>query len=315
MNQKEGSRWELRLGLAQVVILLGLTMGFLTCAFFLGYFSGRQVGQDAALSASLTNTIKLPINDADQEERADEGASQRAASEVYAKLNDNKGDKGAAADGQPAAEMPRLGTINTTADAPVDTAPGEEQGVPENGGAQAAGSQGGAEAHAPEPAATSATRDQLLKQVIELGAAKEGDAAHGQPPAADHEKGAEVAPTLPPVKPAEKATEIPTPKATKATPTPKPTKTPKQAAQGDTLPKGWFAQVAAPKKKEDAAELSRQLRKSGFTVIVEVAQVRGEQYYRILTGPEQSRSQAEKLVEQLSREPYIPTKPFVRQIK
>lgn len=316
MNQKEGTRWELRLGVFQVVVLLGLIMGLLTCIFFLGYFSGREVGHNAALTASLTNTIRMPIGEADQADRIDEDSSRKVASEVYARLNDNGAEAAKTQDVQKQADMPRLGAIDSTTDAPVDVVEG---GVPPSGENGAA-----AGVVSPDPENTPLpSRDQLLKQVIELEAQ--------QPPApagADTDSPGDAAMADgQAVKPQEKVSPPPAPTSTikpretptpKATATPRPTKTPKvEKAQtgGEQLSRGWFAQIAAPRKKEDAAELSRQLRKSGFGVMVEVAQVRGEQYYRVLAGPENSKAQAEKLIEQLKREPYIQTQPFLRQIK
>jgi len=79
--------------------------------------------------------------------------------------------------------------------------------------------------------------------------------------------------------------------------------------------RGWFAQVAAPKKKSDADSIASRLKASGFQVSIETADVRGEEYYRVLVGPEDNRAQADRLVSQLSRENYIQGVPFIRMIK
>ena len=332
MNQKEERRWELRLGLFQVVVLLGLIMGLMTCIFFLGYFSGRQVGHEAALSASLSNTIKLPIGSEDRVQADNsEEASDRVASEVYAKLSHNRGDSAKTQENQVAVEMPRLGAIDSTTDAPIMAAPSNEAlVVPDT---SAAGQEFSIDTTVQEAQISiSPAREQLLKEVM-----KEADTNSGLDPA----KELPVVDKATPIPTAEatktqilEATKTPIPEATKTpipevaktpiptatpvvarTPTPKATKSVAASTDEGSIPRGWFAQVAAPKKKEDATALASQLRKSGFPVIVEVAQVRGEQYFRILTGPESSKAQAEKLVQQLSREPYLPTKPFIRQIK
>jgi cell division septation protein DedD len=308
MNQKEERRWELRLGLFQVVVLLGLIMGLMTCIFFLGYFSGRQVGHEAALSASLSNTIKLPIGSEDrvQAENSEE-ATDRVATEVYAKLGQNRGDSAKTQENKVAVEMPRLGAIDSTVDAPIEAIPGNEVAVLPV--ATVATQEFPIENVTQDAQITvSPAREQLLKEVM-----KEGDSDASAESAKDLQVTAEpsVIPTVMPTK-----TALPTATNTPInTPKPKVTKAAAAASDEGSLPKGWFAQVAAPKKKEDASVLASQLRKSGFQVIVEVAQVRGEQYFRILAGPENSKAQAEKLVQQLSREPYVPTKPFIRQIK
>jgi cell division septation protein DedD len=309
MNQKDGARWELRLGLFQVVILLGLLMGLLTCVFFVGLFSGRQVGHEAALNASLSNTIKLPIATGEIEELAEQANARNIASDVYAKLNQEK--EAAAVDpGAPndSADVPKLGAIDSTDVAPVnDNVLGEEKQV--------------VDAQVPsklpdivEDVPSKESRDQLLKQVIALD--QQNNNIPESLPVQDPPAVIPVTKEVAKVGELEKAVEkLPT--KAPATPTAAKVKEPvKEAAdQGTNIPKGWFAQVAAPKKKEDAQALSKQLRKSGFEVILEVAQVRGEQYYRVLAGPEASKAQVEKLVEQLKREPYVPSQPFIRQIK
>ena len=80
------------------------------------------------------------------------------------------------------------------------------------------------------------------------------------------------------------------------------------------MPSGWFAQVAAPRRSDDANFLARQLRKSGFSAIVETAKVNGQEYYRVLVGPERSREQTNRLVKQLMREPYMQGDPFPRYV-
>jgi len=98
-----------------------------------------------------------------------------------------------------------------------------------------------------------------------------------------------------------------------------PTKVPTPKVSGGlvkrTLPPGHFAQVAAPKKLSDAEDIARKLKKSGFPVVVEVASIQGVEYFRVLVGPEENKVQAERLVDQLGSERYIPGKPFIRVVK
>lgn len=81
------------------------------------------------------------------------------------------------------------------------------------------------------------------------------------------------------------------------------------------LPKGWFAQVAAPKKSKDAETLVDRLKGSGYPVVVERAQVRGEEYFRVLVGPQSSREKVEALIKRLKRERYVQGDPFARAVK
>jgi cell division septation protein DedD len=316
--QKESGRWELRLGMFQVVILLGLIMGLLTSVFFLGYFSGRQVGHEAALSSSLSNTIKLPISPDDRVVSANDGtmgteamvteaeASQRAASEVYAKLNES-GSVGAERQDTVVPEVPRLGVIDTTSDAPI-----EGLGVTNHDlgahdlGATVAPTVPVATIEMTVP--TPQPREALLKEVI----AESGSLGAQTVPQDDKVEALPEPTSAPTQTPTRTAVSTPT---VKISVTPKATQTAKSQPAQAALTRGWYAQVAAPKKKEDASTLSQQLRRSGFAVVIEIAQVRGEQYFRILAGPENTKAQAEKLVEQLSRERYVPSKPFIRQVK
>ncbi|MCB0336128.1 MAG: SPOR domain-containing protein, partial [Bdellovibrionales bacterium] len=77
----------------------------------------------------------------------------------------------------------------------------------------------------------------------------------------------------------------------------------------------WYAQVLAPKELSEAQALSDKLKDSGFPVVIEHAEVRGQQYYRVLVGGEESRQQAEILIKQLQREKYLKGDPFLRMIR
>jgi cell division septation protein DedD len=83
----------------------------------------------------------------------------------------------------------------------------------------------------------------------------------------------------------------------------------------DTLPRGWFAQVAAPDNRAEAEGLARKLQKSGFQVMIENAKVRGQEYFRVLVGPEETRQQSERLLGQLKREPGLKADPFIRMVR
>lgn len=78
---------------------------------------------------------------------------------------------------------------------------------------------------------------------------------------------------------------------------------------------GWYAQVAAPRKREDAEKIAKQLKGSKFQVIIENAQVRGQEYFRVLVGPETNRELADKSLDSLKRQSYLQADPFVRLVK
>lgn len=78
------------------------------------------------------------------------------------------------------------------------------------------------------------------------------------------------------------------------------------------LPKGWYAQVAAPKRIGEAEGLAARLKRSGFPVLIERANVRGEEYFRVVVGPEKDRVQVDRLIGQVKREGF---EPFPRAVK
>ncbi|MEZ4753668.1 MAG: SPOR domain-containing protein [Bdellovibrionota bacterium] len=81
------------------------------------------------------------------------------------------------------------------------------------------------------------------------------------------------------------------------------------------VPQGWYTQVAAPRNISDAHPLALKLKNSGFSVIIERALVRGDEYFRILVGPEANKILANRLLEQVKRESYISGEPFIRSVR
>jgi cell division septation protein DedD len=81
------------------------------------------------------------------------------------------------------------------------------------------------------------------------------------------------------------------------------------------LPRGYFAQVAAPKTRAEAEELARKIRKSGFPVVVEDNSTGRSPFYRVMVGPEDNKVQADRMLGQLKREKYLNGKAFIREVK
>lgn len=87
------------------------------------------------------------------------------------------------------------------------------------------------------------------------------------------------------------------------------------ASSTSHIPRGFYVQIAATTNEGEAALLSRKVRESGFKVVVEQSVVGGSRYYRVLAGPEDTREHATRMVDQIRREPYINSQPFVRDVK
>ena len=82
-----------------------------------------------------------------------------------------------------------------------------------------------------------------------------------------------------------------------------------------SIPAGFYAQVAAPKRLQDAEKLARRLKQSGFPVAIESVTIDRQSFYRVLVGPEQNKLYTERLIGQLHSERYIPTDPFIREVR
>ena len=78
---------------------------------------------------------------------------------------------------------------------------------------------------------------------------------------------------------------------------------------------GWYAQISSTSDVKVAKNLEKSLKDNGFPVVIEKIDRQGKAYYRVLSGPEASRNYAERLKEQLSREPNVPGSPFVKYIE
>jgi len=308
MGKRTVHNWELRLRLTQVLVLTGAVTGGMACSYYLGFFSGREIGVQLALANSAVNVARLPVIPPLQREEGEEDTS-----EVYAKLNAEKAlDITPNSQGENGEEVPELTTIQTTAEGqPVVTHPQPEDttsATPESPSfdpelvAKAAG--GDPATLTPEPAEPKAGENKVV----------EPKAGETKPP---EEKTKEV-------KKEEKKKEDKKEEKKEAKLEPKLTppakKEPEPGLRIDqketnALPRGWFAQVAARQKEGEARQIAERLRSSGFPVVVESADVNGERYYRILVGPEDSKPTADRLVGQLKREPYIQGNPFVRAVR
>lgn len=326
MNRQNLERKEVRLGTIQIVGILGVTIGSIIAAFCLGFQSGRTLAYERTLTNSLASLPKLPIGD--QESGADLG--EKIVSEVYAKLNEQNETApppGSAAEEE--SSFPELGTIKES-----------ENSKPE--------SEDLGEVELEAPPAKHAEKKPVAEEKVvdeELSLEQEADESEELPKHNAKPEEKTLAAVLNESKARKelekkeeakvevKPTATSKPEPTKVIEKPKVEKTPEPVATkikeekpkeekktADSLtPKkvstGWYAQIAAPKAIADANALSSNLRKSGFPAVIETAEVRGEKYYRVIVGPETSKTQADVLLKQLKRESYIVGEPFLRMVK
>lgn len=271
---------------------MGAITGGMACSYYLGFFSGREIGVQLALANSAVNVARLPVIPPLPGEEGEEDTS-----EVYAKLNAEKALEIAPSHGGGGEDVPELTTIQTTSEGqPIISSPSPEQEIkqeePSSFNPELVAKAAGADPMALQPSA------EVKPEAKEEEKPKE---AKKEDKKKDEKKEVKVEP--------------------KSEPKPQVAKKEVEPAlrveQKDTtaLPKGWFAQVAARQKEVEAKQIAEKLRSSGFPVVVETADVNGERYFRILVGPEESKPTADRLVAQLKRESYIQGTPFVRAVR
>jgi cell division septation protein DedD len=311
-----GQGWELRLGKLQVTVWLGLALGSIFGSYCIGFFSGRYVGFEAARESSGVEVAKLPVN-----EVLPANAAQNPSS-IYDKLNapavlKESGEpeaKGSAKDALANAKQPKLfeekpdgalaaknvphqAVVAQAADGAADTDSLFEDDA--TGGELIIGSDSGlTQSKAPESIRMlGGTKGEELKgkAVEETKPQKSVNAVLDERIASARSESSRDEVDLGD-EPAAKTSDS-------------------GSAGKKVVPSGYFAQVAAPKKMNEAQGIAQKLKRSGFPVVIEPASVAGQSFYRVLVGPEENKVQADRLVGQLKGESYIAGAPFIRKLK
>lgn len=339
MNKKNIQSWELKLGLPQIVVLVGVLTGSMACAFGIGYVTGQRIGFENALASSVSSLPKYPIV------RSDVGElDEQDVRNVYAELESNSDADQLETETE--VELPDLEAVKTVQEEPVvddlvvDLL--EEEAAEET----AADSDTDIEVRVlGEDRPASTTRMATLGSLVEKKPVEKTKTEIAL------SNGSITAKTTAPVQQETVVAELPSQMAKISTITPDPVqempgkKVPAviekpviesppaetgsipepslavaSAAENSrflkgSLPRGWYAQVAAPEGMTDANSMATMLSSSGFPVVIEKATVRGQTYYRVLVGPEDDRKRGEILLGQVKRERYLTGQPFIRMVK
>ncbi len=335
-RRSSGRGWEIRLGPLQVVVWLGLAFGGIFGSYSMGFFSGRYVGFEAARTASGVEVPKLALTDSIPER------SPKEWDNVYGKLGGSAvvgqddatsvtappkgGEKKTAESKAPDQRIVKAVQEMQQESAAVDreTSPSvvkkdllsdtdsiftEDVGggalVDESPSKEISGKGGEVRVLGRELDALEGTTTTGVEQVQGKGSAPEVVTKEPQVKEAVAKKvasveGSEVAPAMP-QKP---AGEVKLKEPTK-----------EKISVVKRLPRGYFAQVAAPKTRAEAEELARKIRKSGFPVVVEDNSTGRSPFYRVMVGPEDNKVQADRMLGQLKREKYLNGKAFIREVK
>lgn len=335
MAKQPSRRSEFKLTYIQLIVLAGFCLGCMAASYWLGFYTGTRAGYETAVTSDLASSSKIPINAAvPKEERAP------SASDVYAKLDGTSPMSPVAA--APAAKntgaaeiaaIPKMEVSPKPKESDIDAELAEKLLSPENKEMpqKAADTKSPAEGVWSSHPGSAPAGNEFTEKT--LGGTKKEQMPEAAQPAVE-----KVHPTATPV-PVRTVEKAALQEMVKQTPTPAPDREKEKAkekekllkekeaektaaaeavptpAMGAKIAKGWYAQVAAPKELKDAEAIAGKLKKSGFPVVVEHAKVRGEDYYRILVGPESGQETASRLVNQLKRESYLEGEPFIRMAK
>ena len=339
IHMKPQRNWELKLGPIQVMILIGLILGSLIAMYLLGTLSGQSEG---FASASALATVSSPRQEIPSVVLGDQ-AGNEPMPDLYAKLS----QVGAKSVANREGNAPKLGVIERgqsgalvppSSDSEVSgsTVSGSgvlgsaviEKPVPSSSPASKAVVRMLGDDTPPKPAAggvSGSTLGSLLEDTSKLKPPSSIDISTKKVPLQDPVS----------VKTGDKDRAVVAALAAKSTPPslvrePQvlPTSVPSQTRVVQTPPavvkpinvkenlaKGWYAQIVAQKSVNDADAIGQILKGSGFSVVIEKADVRGERYYRLLVGPEDSKTEAERLITQLKREKSLRSEPFLRVVK
>lgn len=337
-GRRSNSRgWEIKLGPLQVMVWLGLALGAVYGAYFIGFFSGKYVGFEDARTASGVEVPKLALND-DVPER-----SPKEWDSVYGKLGGSavvtQNEKGSVAAEPSASEKKALEKKAAEQNAPDQRIVKAVQEMQQEGAATTR-EVSPAVVVKKDPlsdtdsiftedlgAGNAILDDSPSKEITGKGGearvlGREVESLDGAAPKTNAPEQVKSAPAV--VEPKEaSAKKVVAPEGDDAA-----TAKQKLAAESKVkeptkekvsvvkrLPKGYFAQVAAPKTRAEAEDLAKKIRKSGFPVVVEDNSTGRSPFFRVMVGPEDNKVQADRMLGQLKREKYLSGKPFIREVK
>jgi len=300
-NRKKSGSTEFRLGRAQGLLLVGTICASLFLSFYLGLLSGRNKGFEEGRISDIAREPRLHIA-GDVADRIDDELVAR----LYAKLDQDPTEQIAEDD------IPELGSlaassglIDLEVDLKVSGIESQQQDYPEETlGAlliERERSRELANQEAESFDETTLSPEAIVTEALTSDAesVEDTNTISKDIIAADvsSETAIEIESSIKPDAPAALGSEVDPTDYVVA-----------------VVPRGWFAQVAAPGDKEDAIGLASMLHQAGFPVLIENARVRGQNYFRVLVGPEENRQLAERLVSQLKRERYLYDDPFIRLV-
>lgn len=283
---KSFTKRRVEVSLFPLVVLLGIACGLMFCAFLLGYSTGNKVGFSEAREASLKRMAKFPID-----EVINQDMTRKERVDAYLKLeNDTSFEK---ENLKKAKKQKRLETKKTNKDKKENILLNDLLVKKKNKGSLAKENR----------------KEEVSEKTETIGSliAKKNNESEKTKPKIQLVKEKESK-KIEILKEVEKDSQV------KNIPKVDSKKVVKSSYLVKNVAPGWYAQVAAPTSINEANVLANKLHSSGFRLVIEKAEINGNTYFRVLVGSEKNKTQAVRLVEQLAREPYIDSTPFVRRM-
>lgn len=325
-------RFEVRLTAMPLAALVGVVAGCMFVSFYLGLISGQRAGFESAQAMTTYNTVKMAVPDEFQLDLD----NKELGSDAYAKLTDVVSSADLSGD-QPS-EMPKLESIKN-----IDEIENNE--LNEDGSEPGAALKELAKQQKSSILAPVESKPKLDPRLAVLGKGLEVETVGRKSNVAtlggkgtdslsltDKVGSKEVGENKKANKERNNQMNSDSSSATREPPrvlalagsnVNKVTEVPKLSNQDrnqlsmvrEVVPSGWYTQVAAPRSIRDAEELAERLKNNSLAVMIEMANVRGQEYYRVIVGPDPSRSSAQEHMSQVKSLKLVRGDPFVRLVK
>ena len=290
-DREPPSRWNLHLSLSQVIVMWSVLCGTLVMAFLFGMYAGREQGLSSALEEYSAQAVRIPV--------AQPLAAREDSHQVLAAL----GEMGAQS--RNSAEVSATGKPTdpetTTAEAEFDFSPESKLSlapVDNDIAAKKSASKG----------ATSATVGQTVPPIAPIVA----KASTTETPTTSDTSMAKS--KKEPIEKPKKKVEQPQAEAKK------PIKTEASPEKTSLAPLsrpkiGWYVQVAAARSHAQASQVYFRADKAGLAATLEQAEVRGQNYFRVIIGPYQSRQQALDAIPSVKKKRISRAQPFLKRVR
>jgi len=336
----DGERWEVRLGLGQLIILWSVIAGTMIMVFLFGLYAGREQGVQSALEGSADAAARLPIANAvppsDVAPPTDvaTGASDESSAEPVAGIlksleQSPPATRPAGSDGSPET-IAANDTANDTEKA-LQQIPDTQQSAAALTHETVEHVTPKAEAAPPLGTIDIATRKSDRAPLDDEIAALVGDES------SSHQKGTTLADKAKSAESKEeknaKAKAIELPLKTAEVEKPKPQQKPIEPAKVETAKAdsgkgesvktvkagsqapGWYLQVAAARTSQEANAVAKKLQVGGLKPTIETAEVNGSTYFRVVLGPYASKNAAAATRKSVEATKAAKGDPFLKQVR